>query len=238
MPKPLIGVTAASLTYLNVRRELTNTAYIQSVITAGGLPVIIPVSLDHVDWNDLYQRLDGILFTGGVDIRLDHFDGEPHPRIDEGDDARDALELPLMRRVVNDGKPFLGVCRGLQVANVALGGTLFTHIDDQLPGAIKHDYYPDLPRSLIAHKIRVDEVTHLSKILHEPILDVNSLHHQGIKDLAPQWKPAAYSPDGLIEAIEIPDHPFGLAVQWHPEELQDRADMRALFKAFVDSTQA
>jgi putative glutamine amidotransferase len=236
MTKPIIGVTAFGLLVNDAEREAVNKSYIRAMIGAGAIPVIIPNLLEQVDWDGLYRRLDGILFTGGGDIQTMIFDGQPHSRVGGVDEARDALEFPLMRRVVAEGKPFLGICRGLQVANVALGGTLYTHIEDQLPGAIKHDYYPDIPRDFPAHPIRVDEGSRLSGILHEPILIVNSLHHQGIEKLSPQWKPVAYAPDGLIEAIEMPDHPFALAVQWHPEELPEREEMRALFRAFVQAT--
>jgi putative glutamine amidotransferase len=157
--------------------------------------------------------------------------------VGELDPERDTLEIPLLRFVVAQEKPFLGICRGLQVTNVALGGTLYTHIEDQYPGALKHDWYPDIPRDTLAHPVRVEEGSRMAEILGEPLLQVNSLHHQGIKDLAPTLKAAAYAPDGMIEAVEMPGHRFGLAVQWHPEWLTDQEPMRKLFRAFVQAAE-
>lgn len=209
--------------------------YIRAILQAGGTPVLLPNQLGEAEWQEVYSRLDGILFTGGGDIEPGLFGGQAHPRVGELDPERDRLELPLLRFVVSQEKPFLGICRGLQVTNVALGGTLYTHIEDQHPGALKHDWYPDIPRDTLAHPVRVEEGSRMAEILGEPLLQVNSLHHQGIKDLAPALKAVAYAPDGIIEAVELPDHRFGLAVQWHPEWLTDQEPMRKLFRAFVQA---
>lgn len=202
---------------------------------AGGVPVLIPSELNEDDWMDLYAHLDGILLSGGGDIALERFNGSPHPRVVGVDERRDALEFGLLHSAIQQGKPFLGICRGSQVVNVGLGGTLYTHVKAQHPDSLKHDYYPGYPRNHLAHPVRVEEGSRLAEILGEPVLQVNSLHHQGIKDLAPKLKPVAYAPDGLIEAVELSDHPFGLAVQWHPEWLTDQQHARNLFTAFVDS---
>ena len=202
---------------------------------AGGVPVLIPSELDESDWMELYLRLDGILLSGGGDIAVERYNGLPHRRVDGVDEARDALEFGLLNSAIKEGKPFLGICRGSQVVNVGLGGTLYTHVEDQHPDALKHDYFPNFSRNRLSHPVRVDEGSRLAEIVGEPVLQVNSLHHQGIKDLAPRLKPIAYAPDGLIEAVELSDHPFGLAVQWHPEWLTDQQPTRNLFKAFVNS---
>lgn len=202
---------------------------------AGGVPVLIPSELDESDWMELYLRLDGILLSGGGDIAVERYNGLPHPRVDGVDEARDALEFGLLNSAIKEGKPFLGICRGSQVVNVGLGGTLYTHVEDQHPDALKHDYFPNFSRNRLSHPVRVEEGSRLAEIVGEPVLQVNSLHHQGIKDLAPRLKPIAYAPDGLIEAVELSDHPFGLAVQWHPEWLTDQQPTRNLFKAFVNS---
>ena len=107
---------------------------------AGGIPMLIPSGITEEAVKSLFERLDGILLTGGGDIAIERFDGEPHPRVEGVDPDRDTLELALVQAAAESGKPFLGICRGFQVVNVALGGTLYTHIQDQLPGAIKHDY--------------------------------------------------------------------------------------------------
>jgi len=208
---------------------------VHAIRQAGGIPILIPNQLSQEDWMNLYPRLGGILFTGGGDIRTEIFNGVPHSKVNEVDDERDELELPLLRAAAKDGKPFLGICRGFQVANVALGGTLYTHIADQHPNALRHDWVPDIPRDTIAHEVRIEEDSRISEIFSMPILKVNSLHHQGIKDLAPGLKAVGYAPDGLIEAVELPDHPFGFAVQWHPEWLMEQFEMRNLFKKFVEA---
>jgi len=234
-------MTLIGLTTYNDKNENGNpivalsTNYVNAILQAGGTPVLIPSQLSAAGWKELYSSLNGILFTGGGDIATEIFQGVDHPKVGEADELRDALELPLLRCAAEDGKPFLGICRGLQVVNVALGGTLYTHIPDQLTNAVKHDWHDGYPRNHLAHPVRVEEGSHISKILVEPILNVNSLHHQGIKDLAPGLKAAAYAPDGLIEAIELPDHPFAIAVQWHPEWLTEHESARRLFKAFVDA---
>lgn len=242
MTIPIIGVTTY---HGNSERGLPAVlllrAYIDALILAGGAPALIPcVAPNRSDLTEdgrqsLYARLDGILLTGGGDIGIEHFNGALHPRVGEVDAARDTLEFWLLRAATRDGLPFLGICRGFQVLNVVLGGSLYTHIEDQKPGAIKHDYYPDHPRNLIAHQVKVNEDSRLAAILGTVVLDVNSLHHQGAKDIPPALKPVAYAPDGLVEALELPGHTFGLAVQWHPEWLMDQPSARRLFEAFVEA---
>jgi putative glutamine amidotransferase len=203
---------------------------------AGGVPVLIPSVLAEDGWDTAYSRLDGILFSGGGDIALENSPGEPHPRIDEVDLLRDSIELRMVRAAASDGKPFLGICRGCQVINVALGGNLYTHIPDQLPKALDHSY-PGNMRTVLVHNVKIEEGTRLAEIFGEPILSVNSLHHQGLKEIAPSLRVAGHAPDGLVEAVELPDHPFGLAVQWHPEWLTDQASTRNLFHQFVRAAQ-
>jgi putative glutamine amidotransferase len=233
---PIIGITVYDGTSeSNLPIAAVNIAYINAIRQGGGLPLLIPNQLLEAEWQDLYPRLDGILFTGGGDIRTEIFNGTPHPKVGEVDEERDTLELGLFRQVVEDGKPFLGICRGCQVANVALGGMLYTHIPGQHPNALRHDWYPDIPRNYLAHPVRVEEGSRSAQVFGEPLLQVNSLHHQGIKDLAPGLKAVGFAPDGLVEAVEIPDHPFGIAVQWHPEWLTDQPPMRRLFSAFVQA---
>lgn len=237
MPHPIIGITAR---HADTKERLPAVqilrAYVMAIVDAGGAPILIPPDLPEDGWRVLLDRLDGVLFSGGADIGLEHFNGEPHPTVDV-EPVRDALELPLLRAAVDADKPLLGICRGFQVMNVALGGTLYTHILDQLPNALQHDW-GGKPRDTLAHSIRVEEGTRLADILGAPLLDVNSLHHQGIKDLAPGLKPTAYAPDGLIEGIELPDRKFAMAVQWHPEWMTSHEEMRRLFARFVEACEA
>lgn len=235
MSRPLIGITTRN--GRNSDRHATISlmqSYTDAIIAAGGLPMPIPSSYPQDVLLDLYSRLDGILFSGGGDVSLVHFSGEPHPRVDGVDPDRDRTELTLLRSAAEDGKPMLGICRGIQLLNVALGGTLYTHIPAQLPNALDHDYPGSLRRELV-HLVNVDESARLAGILGETLLHVNSLHHQGVKDIAPSLRAAGYSPDGLVEALEMPDHPYAVGVQWHPEWLTDQPAMRRLFGSFVDA---
>ncbi|MGZ9222234.1 MAG: gamma-glutamyl-gamma-aminobutyrate hydrolase family protein [Anaerolineales bacterium] len=234
--KSVIGITTNQSRNANGQPTIMlMQSYVNAVIQAGGVPVLIPSLIAEDGWDALYSRLDGILFSGGGDIGLEYSPGDPHPRIDDVDLARDAIELKLVQAATSDGKSFLGICRGCQVVNVALGGTLYTHIPDQLPNALDHSY-PGNMRKVLVHEVKIEEGTQFAKIFDEPIIKVNSLHHQGIKDIAPSLRVAGHAPDGLVEAIELPDHPFGLAVQWHPEWLTDQEGTRNLFGKFVQAT--
>ncbi len=230
---PIIGITANTVhnAYGQSGVQLLQ-AYIDAITDAGGVPVVIPSSLAKGGWEALYDRLDGILFSGGGDIAIERFGGEPHPRVDDIDLDRDAVELNLLHAAAAGGKPFLGICRGCQLINVALGGTLYTHLPDQLPGALDHAK-PGNMRTLLVHEVQVEEGTLIANVLGEPIVRVNSHHHQGLKDIAPDLRVAGRAPDGLVEAIELPEHPFGMGVQWHPEWLGFQESTRNLFREFV-----
>jgi putative glutamine amidotransferase len=236
MAYPIIGVTTYQGKNDNGLPIVTLLgAYIDALVQAGGVPVLIPSRLTDEIRRSLCGRLDGILFTGGGDIALDRFNGEPHPSVDNVDLERDSIELSLLDTLVHGEKPFLGICRGFQLINIGLGGTLYTHIEDQMPNALKHDFYPSFPRNHLAHKVIIVGGTHLANILGETRLSVNSLHHQGAKVIPSALKPAAYALDGLVEAVEIPNHPFGIAVQWHPEWLTNQPATQRLFRAFVEA---
>jgi len=236
--KPIIGITTYNSTNSHGQPTiLLQRSYVRAVMEAGGVPVLIPSSIAEDGWDALYSHLDGILFSGGGDISLNFSPGDPHPRIDEVDLERDSVELKMVKNAVSDGKPFLGICRGCQVVNVALGGTLYTHLPDQFPNALDHSY-PGNMRTVLVHEVKLEEGTRVAEIFAQPIIGVNSLHHQGLKDIAPSLRVAGHAPDGLVEAVELPDHPFGLAVQWHPEWLTDQVWTRNLFRKFVQAAEA
>jgi len=235
--KPLIGITThLSNNEYGQTRVVLQQAYVSAIQQAGGVPVLIPSLIANDGWDALYSRLDGILLSGGGDIALDHFAGDPHARIADVEPERDTIELNLARAAVDDGKPFLGICRGCQLVNVALGGTLYTHLPDQFPNVLDHSY-PGNMRHELVHQVKIEEGTRFADVLGEPIVRVNSHHHQGLKDIAPSLRVAGHSPDGLVEAVELPDHPFGLAVQWHPEWLTDQESTRSLFRKFVEAAE-
>jgi putative glutamine amidotransferase len=159
-----------------------------------------------------------------------------HPKLGAVDPARDRVELQLTRWAIEDKKPVLGLCRGIQVINVSLGGTLYQDIADQVPTAIKHDYFPTagFERDHLAHDVELTPGTRIQKAMERGRIRVNSMHHQGIKDLAPELVASAVAPDGLVEAVEHDSDHFMVGVQWHPEvfEMTD-PHTRHLFREFI-----
>lgn len=234
MPAPLIGLT--SFRHPNPQGHpliSINEAYVKAVAAAGAVPLLIPLGLPRESLDLLLERLDGIVFTGGGDMQPEQYGSQPHPKVDGVDPDRDRVEMHLARCAIESKLPMLGICRGLQVINVALGGTLYEDIFDQHEGALKHQYDPGWPRDYLAHPVTLEKGSRLEQIIRTSEVQVNSLHHQGICQLAPSAVAVAYAPDGIIEAIELRDHPYGLAVQWHPEWLPEHASMRAIFADFV-----
>ncbi len=234
MSLPLIGLTTSrSINATGIPLISITEAYVQAVLRAGGLPVLIPVGLSKPQIFEIYNHLQGLLLTGGGDIDPALFGGIPHPRVYDIDPQRDALEVALVQQAARNGLPFLGICRGIQVINVALGGKLYTDIRDQHPGALRHDMAPGFPRDLIAHPVEIKPGSCLAGLTGLTSLEVNSLHHQGLRSVAPSLQAMAFAPDGLVEAVELPGHPFGLGVQWHPEWLPESVPMQAVFRGFV-----
>lgn len=233
---PLIGITTYHQTHSSGFPLISIAeVYIQAISQAGGIPVAIPLGLSDEQILGLLPRLGGILLSGGGDIDPNRFGAYSHPAITAIDPDRDRVEIQLVQHAIQQNKAILGICRGIQTLNVALGGTLYTHIPDQHPNALHHAYLEGCPRSYLAHQVHVQPGTHLLEILSVPDLPVNSMHHQGINHLAPNLIATAHAPDGLIEAVELKGYHFGLAVQWHPEWLTDQACMRALFRTFVEA---
>jgi putative glutamine amidotransferase len=210
-------------------------AYINAISDAGGTPLLLPTLRSQSSLTEIVNRLDGFVFTGGGDISPNFYEAENHPNLDSVDMVRDTMELTLVKAVIRAEKPILGICRGMQVINIALGGRLYTYIPDQYPGAIKHNYHSGSEREVLAHKVTVVSGTQLEKIVKTKDCEVNSLHHQGISQLGKGLIACAVAPDNLIEAIEYPKLPFAIAVQWHPEWLTGRIETRLLFKAFIDA---
>ena len=236
MTSPIIGITSyrqeddRGLPVLSL-----GEAYVKAISQAGGLPVLIPLGIHQSEIKDLIPRLDGILLSGGGDVAPALFGAENHPKVISIDPDRDQVETQLIQMGIENGLPFLGICRGIQILNVALGGTLYTHIPDQLDGAVHHPYIPGKPRDYLAHDVRIEPNSFLSAILTQSLVMVNSMHHQGIARLASGLRPAAYAPDHLIEGVELENYRFGLGVQWHPECLTQYESMRALFRSFVEA---
>ncbi len=233
---PIIGISSGRITNSSpLPLTHISEAYMRAVVGAGGIPVVIPASVPVEQIHTLIPRLDGLLLTGGGDMDPALFDGENHPRVYDIDASRDQLEIGLVQAAAQSGLPFLGICRGIQVINVALGGSLITDIGGQAPTAQRHDWFPDIPRDYLAHTVALAGDCRLAKILGADRVETNSLHHQAIKAPAAAVNVTGYAPDGIIEALELPGHPFGLGVQWHPEWLQHLPAMRALFGALIEA---
>lgn len=242
---PLIGVTM-SITPDGDREETPpqawlNNAYLRAVQEAGGVPVLLPSRLDDRSLDALWSRLDGLLLTGGGDVDPARFTAEArHPTVDLVSESRDRLEIEVTERAVHDRRPLLAICRGIQVLNVALGGSLHQDIAAETGSTIAHSQ--TAPRHQATHAVKVmGEGTRLGETLGRSEVDVNSMHHQAIKRLGRGLRDVAWAPDGIVEGIELaPDTPgFVLGVQWHPEELvaHDPA-ARNLFRALVTSAEA
>ena len=248
MHRPLIGITTQTLHSIDGIPEglpsswVMNQRYAHTVAAAGGLPVLVPLLHEDPEMlRALYERLDGVFIPGGVDMDPATFDERPHAKLGRIDPPRDATELMLARWAVEEGKPLFGLCRGLQVINVALGGTLHQDLEAEMPGAIKHDYFPNagFTRDHLAHDVTIEPGSRLGRIVGDRVLPVNSMHHQGVRTLGAGLKATAFAPDGLIEALETDNEHYVVAVQWHPEALADRDEkMAALFHSFVAATAA
>lgn len=232
---PLIGVTAHRAADPDrAALDALLALIVAAVERAGGAPVVIPAGLAPSALRAICDRVDGVLLAGGGDVDPACYGAPPHPGVVGVDRERDAAELTLARWAVEEGRPLFGICRGAQVLNVALGGSLYADVADH-PGAERHAYSPGLPADLRPHAVRVAPGSRLAQVLGAPLLLVNSLHHQACRAVAPALRGVAHAPDGLVEAVEAPAHPFALAVQWHPECLPTVPAMQRLFAAFVSA---
>lgn len=232
--KPLIALTP----YYNIEKEepYMRPAYLKAIRAAGGIPVILPPELEEPELIRLIDTFDGVLFTGGPDVHPFYFGEETLAHCGNVSVKRDTLELALLRLAMAAGKPILGICRGVQLLNIGLGGDIYQDIPSQfheeIPIAHSQPFYYDIP----AHTVSVEPGTLLAGIVQTTILKVNSMHHQAVRTPAPGLVASGYGPNGLIEAIEKPDYPYLLGVQWHPEYLWE-ADKAAaqIFSSFVEA---
>lgn len=230
MPKPIIGLTPSWNE--QEQKQLVQPGYLESIRRAGGLGVMLSLTDRDEDIAQFVEMCDGFLFVGGPDVEPRYYGQERLEACAAVSAARDTLELKLMEAVLKTDKPILGVCRGLQVLNVALGGTLYQDVPSQYESALAHGMEPPYDRE--AHPVRVVAETPLGEL--SPLEGVNSRHHQAIDCLAPGLEPMAYAADGLIEAAYMPGKRFVWAVQWHPEAFwnADGANQE-LFERFVDA---
>jgi putative glutamine amidotransferase len=234
--QPIIGITAGKdRSDTTIQKICLIDKYSYAISASGGIPFVIPPDISTHSIETIISRVDGIMITGGGDIETKRFNGQDHPRVYGVETDRDNLEIELVQAAESSGKPLLGICRGIQVINVALGGDLLTDIQDQKTDPLKHDWFPDYPRNRLSHSVEIKSGSLLNKILEISIIDVNSLHHQAIRNLSNKLSATAFAPDGIIEAVENRDHLFFLGVQWHTEWLFDLETTKKLFKAFIQA---
>jgi len=217
--KPRIGITACS------RMD----DYVESVTRAGGEPIVLSNADDPVA---VLDTVDGVLLTGGLDVDPALYDEAPHPTTETAPE-RDRFEIPLTRAAIARDVPLLAICRGVQVLNVAAGGSLIQDIPSAIQSNLAHSI--DIPKDHIAHNVRVTRGTALAELLGSEQRSVNSRHHQAVGTVASDFVVAAESADGVVEAIEKPDASFCLGVQWHPENFWRTGEFAGLFDSFVQA---
>ena len=239
--KPRIGITPTpsvdELPHGTFQRYTINAAYANAVVAGGGIPLVLP--LQTTDPADLLDSLDGLLLSGGGDIDPRRFGADPlHPATYGISAERDQFELDLLRLALDRDTPVLCICRGIQVLNVALGGTLIQDVPTQHPAAspVQHRQQVDgIPANHPGHTVMLAEQSLLHELVGQTTLPVNSFHHQAIDRLAAGLEAIAHAPDGTIEAVVMPDRRFVLGVQWHPELMvPDHRPQMLLFRALVD----
>ncbi len=223
---PIIGITAC--------RKIAD--YVESVRRAGGEPRVLEIATDRPD--RALETIDGLLLTGGADVDPARYQAKRHPTFEAAEEGRDEYETSLVTGALQRDAPVLAVCRGIQVMNVAYGGTLIQDIPTEVTGALSH--LVASPAFAIAHEVWISSDSRLWSLMRDTLSGqdacaVNSRHHQAVQQVAAGFKIVATAPDGVTEAIEKPDARFCLAVQWHPENFWRTGEFRALFEGFVEA---
>lgn len=232
--KPVIGLTSyrqrGQTGVWDTEMAMLPAFYLEGVTRAGGIAVILPPQqIDSEDARNLLAGLDGLIVTGGRDVEASKYGHEPHEKAEKPDRLRDLLEDELITAAIQMKLPFLGICRGAQMLNVNRGGTLIQH----LPEVVGDNRYLQGEGNFAHMQLCVREGSILSTIFGENVDNAALYHHQAIDEPGDGLNVVAYSPDGIVQAVEVEGHPFGVAVQWHPEQTLD--DLR-LFEAFIRAT--
>ncbi len=230
--KPLIGIGSdVQVTPGKRDRVFVYTTYVDSLRKAGAIPVLIPPQPENAA--DIVEALDGLLLAGGDDCDPSVYGEEPHPKTEMMDPRRQTNDLNLARTARERGIPTLGICLGLQVMNVASGGTLIQDIHSEHPTDVEH---VSKPEDRVRHDVRLEQGTRTAAILGGPReINVNSSHHQAIKGVGRGLKVTAKAPDGIVEGLEDSEHPFYVGVQWHPEDMAEEKSASLIFGAFVEA---
>ena len=210
--------------------------YMDLIIKSGGVPVMLAFGDDEQSIKEIAERFDGFLFTGGDDIDPARYGQPPHEKLGSVTPERDVFELLLAEETLRQRKPIFAICRGCQLMNVALGGTLWQDLPSQQPSELSHVQKEGAFEH--SHSVSILPDTPLADILGKEQLTINSFHHQAAHKLGEGLQVMAHADDGVVEAMYLPEHPFLWALQWHPERLCDiDADARSIFRCFVEASQ-
>ena len=231
MTKPLIGIGSdISVTPGKRDRAFVYTTYVDSLRRAGAIPVLIPPQPENA--REIVEELDGLVLAGGDDCDPAIYGEEKHPTVEPMDARRQEGDLTLAKIARERGIPTLGICLGVQVMNIAAGGTLVQDIDSQMQTEIEHVSEPE---DRARHDVLIENDTRLASILGNREINVNSSHHQAIKKIGDGLRVTAQAPDGIVEGLEDPKHPFYVGVQWHPEDMPREESASKIFRAFVEA---
>ena len=237
MKKPVIGISGSLIiddsgSFAGYKRSYVNNDYILSVIRNGGIPFIIPFNENEEVINAQMEMIDGLLLSGGQDVAPKNYGEEPTPKLGDIFPERDDFEYALLKSALEAKKPVLGICRGSQIINTYFNGSLYQDLSYIGKDVLKHNQVNS--PSMVTHSVTIDKSSKLFDIFGEEKIRVNSIHHQAVKKVGEGLVKAAKAPDGIVEAIEKTDYPFLVAVQWHPEMLQNSVDMmNKLFLRFI-----
>jgi len=213
--------------------------YVRAVELGGGAPLVVLPHLEEAELRAIFEHVDGLLLSGGGDISPALYGEEDGGLLWALDERRDRTELALARWALAEGLPLLAICRGIQVLNVAAGGTLIQDIPTQVRGALSHSTVAGRPMDVVTHTVQVAAGSRLAALVGTGELGVNSAHHQAAKAVGARLAITARAPDGIVEGLEAPDHPFCVGVQWHPEAMvASHLVMRRLFEGLAEAAQA
>lgn len=237
--KPIIGISTSILTMENgmmpgLDRVYVNEDYVKAVEKAGGVPLLLPPIANEEDIKLQCELCDGFIFSGGVDVNPIYYGEEPHMKLSSTNSELDKYQVALCKLIIEKDKPFLGICRGHQILNVSLGGTLFQDLSEISDKTLKH--VQQSKRSDVSHKISIEEDSILFELFGREIF-VNSYHHQSVGKVGKNLEVIAKASDGVVESIQLKNNKFVLGVQWHPEMLLTKSDeMLSLFKKLVEKS--
>jgi putative glutamine amidotransferase len=235
--RPRLAVSGLTQTVNAIERTGVNAAYVSRLVDAGGLPLVLSPVLGAERAAEALVGMDGLLLSGGADIGPARYGTAPSPRLGTVEPERDAFEFALLAAAGARGLPVLAICRGLQLVNVAAGGTLWQDLPSERAGDVPHQQ--SAPRGLRSHDVRIERGTRTAGILGVESLRVNSMHHQAVRELGTGLRATGWAADGVIESLEATDQATWLVgVQWHPEELGDGGPDDRLFRAFVAAAAA